>query len=1007
MNDRLALRDPANGIPGKTRRLTLLFCFAVPAVLMALLYASIGVWPGSKNSVLVLDLNAQYIYFFEEFREIIRSGDSILYSFKRALGGEFMGIFAYYLSSPFSLIVGLFPKNMILDAMELILVLKCGFTGLTFGYFMTEKLSPRRSLTVTFSVLYALTSFAVVMQHNVMWTDNLIAFPLILLGTDALITRRKFRMFTLSLAYAVASNFYIGYMACLFVFIWFFARYFMLTPDERNPLGESAHFAKSLARIAVWSAAAVAMTAVILLPTLYSLSFGKLEFSTPDWTPKQLFEFLDILTKAFFGSYDTVRPTGMPFLYCGTAALVLAPLYFLLGSVPRRRKIGFAAVLLFLLVSFNFSPLDIIWHGMQRPNWLNARFAYMFTALVLWMTAETLLHIREIGKKPVLASAAGWTVLLLVCSKIGYDHLHPFRTVWPGLLCFVLCAVFLPPLTERAARKKIRTAPEGPAAEPEEFPAELPEPEDPGLKAEAPQTPPVDPVPSGESGPIPPEQACLSETDVGQENAGNADPQETESNTEEPKAEVPDLPQKNKHRKPSRGSLRNIRAAAIVLSCIVTAEAFANGILMLYALDEDVSFSSRTSYRQMLDTYEPAVEICERDTGFFRCEKLVHRKKNDNFALGIRGMTNSTSTLNAKAVDLLAQFGYAAQSHWSMYVGATAVTDALFGIKYVMTDETDDKPVMNYIRDLYELTDSTDTHIDVYENPYCLSIAYAVAARTADFSKPDPNGDTDSYTDPFTYMNRLLSVMTGEETAVWRRAELMGTDPIGCDLIFATGHKGYEKSGSGGASVVFTVQIDSDEALYCYFPSKWPREATLMLNGNKIGKYFDGENLSIRELGRFQPGEIISVSLVLKKDDVYIRSGVPYFWYFDEEAFVSAVSKLMNGTMDLESERDDELHGTVTIPEGRSLLFTTIPYDEGWKVTVDGRSTSTISVLNDTLLAVRINPGEHEISFRYRPSCVRNGWIFTAAGSAVLLTGCFTEGMIPVYRKKRKRKQDD
>ena len=65
--------------------------------------------------------------------------------------------------------------------------------------------------------------------------------------------------------------------------------------------------------------------------------------------------------------------------------------------------------------------------------------------------------------------------------------------------------------------------------------------------------------------------------------------------------------------------------------------------------------------------------IKEADDGtFFRFEKLAHRKKNDNFALDIRGMSNSTSTLNARAVDLLAQFGYAAQSHWSMYARAAS-----------------------------------------------------------------------------------------------------------------------------------------------------------------------------------------------------------------------------------------------------------------------------------------------------------------------------------------------
>ena len=415
------------------RRLTLLLCFAVPALAMGILYALIGVYPFGRNSVLVLDLNAQYIYYFEQFREIVRSGESILYSFKRALGGEFMGILAYYLASPFSFLVALFPKSMILEAMYLILVLKCGFTGLTFGYFIGEKFSPRRSVTVSFSVLYALTSFAVVMQHNVMWTDSLIAFPLILLGLDGLITRGHFRMYTLALAYSILSNFYIGYMVCLFVFVWFFVRYLSMTPAERNPARESAHFLRSLFRVGVFSLLAVAVSAVILLPTYYSLSFGKLEFSTPDWKPSQYFEFFDILTKAFFGSYDTVRPEGMPFLYCGTLALVLSPLFFLARDIPLRRKLAFGGMTLFLFVSFNLSSFDILWHGLQRPNWLNARFAYMYTALILWMAAEALVRIRRIGARAVLFCAAGWSAMLVIASKLGAEHLPTFTAVWGGL----------------------------------------------------------------------------------------------------------------------------------------------------------------------------------------------------------------------------------------------------------------------------------------------------------------------------------------------------------------------------------------------------------------------------------------------------------------------------------------------------------------------------------------------------------------------------------------------
>ncbi len=885
----------------KTRRTTLFLCFAVPALLMAVTYFALGVTPFGKKSVLVLDLNAQYIYFFEELREILTGGDSIVYSFKRALGGEFMGIFAYYLSSPFSLIVALFPKKLILEAMFTMLVVKCGFTGLTFGYLIQKKFDFRRSVTVMFSVLYAFSSYAVIMQHNVMWTDNLIAFPLLLLGMDALITRGKYKMFVLSLAYAVLSNFYLGWMACLFVLIWFFARYFMLSPEERNPLGEERHFVKSLVRIGLWSLLALLMSAVILLPIYYSLSFGKLEFSTPDWKPKQLFPFLDLLTKAFFGSYDTVRPTGMPHLYCGTLALVLCPLYFFAKKIPRRRKIGFLAVLGFLVVSFNLSTLDIIWHGMQRPNWLNARFAYMFVALLLLLAAEGMRHLGEIGGRAVMLSAILWCGALLVCDKIGYENLPDFRAVWAGVFCFALVAACVPPIAARLRQGL-----------------------DPG------------------------------------------------------------------------------RASA-VLCAVVIAEAFANAVVSLYALDEDVSFSKRTSYRQILDTYEPAVAMTESDESFFRLEKLIHRKKNDNFALGIRGLSNSTSTLNARTIALLAQFGYGSQSHWSMYAGATAVTDALFDIKYILADETAPKAVMRYIHDLYDHVGTTDTAIDVYKNPYALGIAYAAQDAILSYDAPAPANEEKDYVDPFTYMNGVLSALTGEKIAVWRRADPAYSDTEGCELVFATGHRGYQKEGSGGANISFTIDIESTDDLYCYFPSRWPRECTLHVNDNKLGTYFDSENLSVRELGSFEPGEVVHVQLVLKKDDLYIRSGVPYFWYFDEDAFLSAVALLENGAMEAKSDSDAHITGTVNVPEGRDVLFTTIPYDKGWRITVDGKQAALIPVLNESLIAVRVTPGEHRVEFTYDPDCVRHGLNITLGSTLFFALMWVWGGRFEIHLPKKKK----
>ncbi len=187
--------------------------FTVPALTMWLIYIAMGAYPFGDESVLVLDLNGQYVYYFEQLREIVCGEGSFLYCFGRALGGEFMGIYAYYLASPFSYIVCLFPKTMITEALLTMFLLKTGLCGLNFGIYLHYKTAEEklnRIAVVMFSTMYALTAYAVVQQHNTMWIDNLIFLPMIIMGMERLIKHGRFRMFVISLTVSGMSNFYIG-----------------------------------------------------------------------------------------------------------------------------------------------------------------------------------------------------------------------------------------------------------------------------------------------------------------------------------------------------------------------------------------------------------------------------------------------------------------------------------------------------------------------------------------------------------------------------------------------------------------------------------------------------------------------------------------------------------------------------------------------------------------------------------------------------------------------------
>ena len=64
-------------------------------------------------------------------------------------------------------------------------------------------------------------------QFNVMWLDALIGLPLIILGVDALLQKRNPLYYVFPLSLTILSNYYTGYMICLFLGLYFPYAYLM------------------------------------------------------------------------------------------------------------------------------------------------------------------------------------------------------------------------------------------------------------------------------------------------------------------------------------------------------------------------------------------------------------------------------------------------------------------------------------------------------------------------------------------------------------------------------------------------------------------------------------------------------------------------------------------------------------------------------------------------------------------------------------------------------------
>nr|WP_062325415.1 YfhO family protein [Holzapfeliella floricola] len=84
--------------------------FLLPFILFLIYFALRGAYPFGDNSILTVDLGQQYIDFLAYFKHTVTQnpGDAF-YSFSKGLGGAMSGTWAYYLLSPFNLILLLVP----------------------------------------------------------------------------------------------------------------------------------------------------------------------------------------------------------------------------------------------------------------------------------------------------------------------------------------------------------------------------------------------------------------------------------------------------------------------------------------------------------------------------------------------------------------------------------------------------------------------------------------------------------------------------------------------------------------------------------------------------------------------------------------------------------------------------------------------------------------------------------------------------------------------------------
>ncbi len=941
------------------RNKTYLIAFAIPAALTYLAYALFGLYPFGEESVLCLDLNGQYVYYFEALRDAFWGDGSIFYNWSRNLSGEFMGIIGYYLASPFTLIVLLLPEKFMLSSLLIMQLCKLGAAGVTFNYFLQKRRGVAPLPSLLFSTMYAMMAYAVIQLIDPMWLDGLVFLPLIMLGIEYLVDDGRRLNFIIPLAIMCVANFYIGYMICIFVALYFF--FYLFAGSERKMKGPD--YVAAIVRVGYSSILALACAAFMLLPVYNALKLGKFDFSDPDYTFRfQMFplserlldnaadtplltllcDLIDMLPQLLPAQYDSVNVQGKPEIYCGLLTVCLLPLFYMNGKISRKKKIGYTAMIIFMVSCMMITPVDMWWHGGQTPNWLPFRYSFLLSFIFLTMAATAFANMEGIKKKHLAGSAGIMVVIVAVVAGMKFDQMAK-GAVWisAGLLGIYLILLYF------MSGGKITQGKKGVSV-----------------------------------------------------------------------------------------------FLSLLMLCLVGGEAVYNTVNSMKDIDDEVAYSTRKSYQNYVWNGRSATDALEDfDDGMYRAEKTFYRCVNDNAAFGLNGISHSSSVMNTRVINFIETLGYCMHSYYTRYDGNTEVADSILGIKYVLDrgDEGDIRrrlnpsyqPVLEYD---YTNENGTDKTMTVYENPNALSLGYMVSS---DVTKIDHLGNDN----PFNSQNIFVSTMSGNtefddngQFASWHEyytPVTLADEPIVSDALTVSPYgeqTKYDDNGNGDPTVDFHIEVDeanAGEPLYMYFKTEFQHKVNLWLSTwdkekwnedekawsaendgeftwaaadqyatghggfSGYGEYFEGDNYVALRLGTYDAGTKITLRMTVANEYTIVKNFL--FYYYHPDIFQQDIDILKENQWQITDYNDRKIEGTITAKEGQ-LMMTSIPYQPGWTVKVDGKRIDNLIeeneqedgsiklangsgdtgqiVVVDAMIGVRLTPGTHTVTMTYTPP----GW---------------------------------
>ena len=421
--------------------------------------------------------------------------------------------------------------------------------------------------------------------------------------------------------------------------------------------------------------------------------------------------------------------------------------------------------------------------------------------------------------------------------------------------------------------------------------------------------------------------------------------------------------------------IKNNKLSKMIVGITVISIAFSEVIIA--DTSSYVFTQKQNDYVSNYETYREAIDYTyNKDDSLYRSELCYLDTRMDPCLYGYRGMSVFSSMAYEDYSQTQFNLGLAGNRINSYtYNTQTPVYNMLYGIKYLMQKDEYIEPGEEFYNKIHTTSDNVTA---VYENKYFLPFAFETSSDISDWINEEGN--------PFEVQEDFIDRAAGVSD-VFIPVEYVSTvsEESSCDEVIENGTYFYaadsENDISGSIDVKFRATQSSN--VYVYISSPEIENVNYYWNNEEDSKFQNFDEPYIIDLGYHKKGDEITASLSLSGTENQSSYFEIYAYSVDKDVLDSAYELLSLGALDVKSFSDTEINGTINAGYD-GYIYTSIPYDEGWNVYIDGKKADKIEI-GGCQLGAKIKQGKHEIRLKYTPKGFKAGALISGVTALALL----------------------